>query len=97
MWFFQKNGTVVRQRDPRKGVPFFLTYHPLFKSMGKIINKNLNLLYMDNKVEKVFSPKPMVSSHSARKWAVIWLELNYIQKQELKFPLGVVVSAVRFV
>ena len=46
---------MVRQRDPRKGVPFFLTYHPLFKSMGKIINKNLNLLYMDNKIEKVFS------------------------------------------
>ena len=45
---FFKNGNVVRQRDPRKGVPFDLTYDPLFKSMGKIINKNLYLLHMNN-------------------------------------------------
>ena len=31
---FFRNGNVLRQRDPRKGVPFALTYHPLFKSMG---------------------------------------------------------------
>ena len=34
---FFKNSNVVRQRDPRKGVPFALTYHPIFKSIGKII------------------------------------------------------------
>ena len=62
-----ENGNVVRQRDPRKGVPLVLTYHPLFKSMGKIINKNLNFLYMDNEVKKVFTPKPMVLFRSARK------------------------------
>ena len=28
---FFKNGTLVRQRDPRKGVPFVFPYHPLFK------------------------------------------------------------------
>ena len=47
-----KTYTVVRQRDNRKGVPFVLTYHYLFKSMGKIINKNLNLLYMDNEIKR---------------------------------------------
>ena len=31
-----KNGWVVRQRDPRKGVPFVLTYHPLFELISKI-------------------------------------------------------------
>ena len=64
---FSKNGNVVRQRNPRKGVPFVLAYHPLFNLMGKIINKNLNLLYMNNEVKKVFAPKPMVSFRSARK------------------------------
>ena len=64
---FFRNGNVLRQRDPRKGVPFVLTYHPLFKSMGKIINKNLYLLYMNNEVKKVFTPKPMISFRSARK------------------------------
>ena len=61
-----KNGTVVRQRDPRKGAPFVLTYHRLFESMIKIINKNLNLLYMDNEGKKVFTPKPMISFGSAK-------------------------------
>ena len=66
---FLKNGIVVRQRDPRKGVAFVLTYRPLFKSIGKIINKNLNLLYMDNKVKRVFTPKPIILLRSARKMA----------------------------
>ena len=52
---FFKNGNVVRQQDPRKGVPFVLTYYPLFKSMGKIINKKLYLMYMNNEVKKVFT------------------------------------------
>ena len=64
---FFRDGNVLRQRDPRKGVLFVLTYHPLFKSMGKIINKNLYLLYMNNEVKKVFTPKPMISFRSARK------------------------------
>ena len=64
---FFRNGNVLRQGDPRKSVPFVLTYHPLFKSMGKIINKNLYLLYMNNEVKKVFTPKPMISFRSARK------------------------------
>ena len=49
-----RNGNVLRQQDPRKGVPFVLPYHPLFKSMGKIINKNLYLLYMNNKVQPLY-------------------------------------------
>ena len=64
---FFKNGTVVRQRNPRKGASFVLTYHTLFKSMGEIINKNLNLLYMYDEVKKVLTPKPMISFRSARK------------------------------
>ena len=35
--------------------------------MGKIINKSLNLLYMNNEVKKVFTPKSMISFRSARK------------------------------
>ena len=36
---FFKNSNVVRQQDPKKGVPFVLTYHPLSKLMGKTIKK----------------------------------------------------------
>ena len=64
---FFRNGNVLGQLDPTKGFPFVLTYHPLFKSMGKINNKNLYLLYMNSEVKKVFTPKPVISFRSARK------------------------------
>ena len=44
-----------------------VTYHPGLKNISQIINKNLHLLYMDQEVKKVFTPKPMVSFRSARK------------------------------
>ena len=50
-----------------KGVPLVVTYHPGLKNFNQIINKNLHLLYMDQEVKKVFTPKPMVSFCSARK------------------------------
>ena len=52
---FFKNGNVIRQRDPINCVPFVLTYHPLFKLVGKMNNKNLNLLYIDNEVKGALS------------------------------------------
>ena len=35
------------------------TYHPLLKSLSKIISKNLYLLYMDEGVKRVFTPGPI--------------------------------------
>ena len=43
------------------------TYHPLLKSLSKIISKNLHLLYMDDEVKRVFTPGPMISFRSSRK------------------------------
>ena len=64
--FFGK-GNVTWRKDTAQGVPFVLTYHPLLKSMGHIINKNLCLLNMNEEVKNVFTPKPMISFRSARK------------------------------
>ena len=50
-----------------KGVPLVVTYHLLLKSLSAIINKNLSILCMDKEVKRVFAPRPMVSSCSARK------------------------------
>ena len=55
------------RKDNAKGVPLVVTYHPGLKNINQIINKNLHLLYMDQEVKKVFTPKPMVSFRSARK------------------------------
>ena len=94
---FFRNGNVLRQGDPRKSVPFVLTYHPLFKSMAKIINKNLYLLYMNNEVKKVFTPKPMISFRSARKISSYLVRAKLYPEERTKVPLSVVVSVVRFV
>ena len=44
-----------------------MTYHPKLKSMKKVILKYLDLLYMDNEVKRVFTPKPTISFRSAKK------------------------------
>ena len=43
-----------------KGVPLVVTYHPLLKSIGKIIYDNLYLLYMNKELEHLFTSSPMV-------------------------------------
>ena len=44
-----------------------MTDHPKLKSTKNVILKYLDLLYMDNEVKRVFTPKPMISFRSARK------------------------------
>ena len=83
---FFGNGNVLRQRDPRKGIPFVLSYHPLFKSMGKIVNKILYLLYKNNEVKKVFTPKPMVSFCSARKMSSYLVRAKLYPEERTKGP-----------
>ena len=87
---FFRNSNVVRQRDPRKGAPFVLTYHPIFKSIGKIINKNFNLLCMNDEVKKVFTPKPMISFRSTRKMRsyLVRVELYPEERTKGSFKCG---------
>ena len=64
--FASKNRNAKRGKS-LKAVPFVMTYHPKLKSMKKVIHKYLDLLYMDNEVKRVFTPKPMISFRSAKK------------------------------
>ena len=50
-----------------KGVSSVVTYHPLFKSIGKIIYYNLYLLYRNEEPKRTFTPGPMVYFRSSRK------------------------------
>ena len=52
---------------PKIVILLVVTYHPLLKSLSKIISKNLHFLYIDEKVKKVFTPGPIVSFRSSRK------------------------------
>ena len=51
----------------KKGIPFVVTIQPELKVLQNTINKHLYLLYMNDEVKRVFTPKPMVSFRSFRK------------------------------
>ena len=44
------------QKRTLEKTPLVVTYHPLFVSLGKVLSKNLNILYMDEEVKNVFQP-----------------------------------------
>ena len=50
-----------------KDFALVVTYHPIFKSIGKIIYDDLYLLYMNKESKKFFTRGPMVSFRSSRK------------------------------
>ena len=47
-------------------VSLVVTYNPAFKNLSQVIRKNLQLLYADEQVKKVFSGAPFVSFRSTR-------------------------------
>ena len=51
-------------QQTKKGIPFVVTFHPKLNVLQNIINKHLYLLYMNDEVKRVFTPKPMVSFRS---------------------------------
>ena len=58
---------VFHRAKVEKGVPLVVTYHPLLKTIGKIIHDNLYLLYINEELKLLFTPGPMVSFRSSRK------------------------------
>ena len=62
------------------GVPLVVTYNPAFKNLFQVIRKNLQLLYADEEVKKVFSPAPFVSFRSTRNLK------NYLVRSKI-YPL----------
>ena len=71
-----------------KGILLVVRYHPLLKSYSGITDKNLSVLYMDKKVKKLFTPRPMVSFRSARKLS------SYLVRAKL-YPLERTVSSCK--
>ena len=76
---FSKQGQKSKKFE--KGVPFVVTYHPLFNKISSIIHRSLYLLYMNQEVENVFTPGPIVSYRSARNIS------NYLVRAKL-YSLG---------
>ena len=64
--FVSKNRNTERGKS-FKAIPFVMTYHPKLNSLKEIILKYLDLLYIGDKVKKVFTHKPMISFRRTRK------------------------------
>ena len=75
-----------RNKREKKGVP--LCDHPSLKNIGRIINQNLYILYMNEDVKNVFTPAPMISFRSARKLS------SYLVRAKL-YPLERTVGSVQ--
>ena len=54
------------QQEKETGIPLVTTYHPRPKDLSSLIKRNLQYLYADQEVKKVFTPAPFVSFRSAR-------------------------------
>ena len=73
----------------KEGVPFVITFHPKLRVLQNIINKHLYLLYMNDEVKRVFTPKPMVSFRSSRKIS------SYLVRAKL-YPIERTVGSFRY-
>ena len=62
--FLKENSNTKQSKSKR--VIFVGTYHPLLKSSQSLINKHLNILYLDENAE-AFIPGTMVTFRSSRK------------------------------
>ena len=62
-----KFNVVNKRLNNTQKIPFVVTFHPKLKVLRDIINKHLYLLDINYEIERVFTPKPMVSFRSIRK------------------------------
>ena len=53
-----------RSNNTKERDAFFVTIQPELKVLQNMINRHLYLLYMNDEVKRVFTPKPMVSFRS---------------------------------
>ena len=67
-----------RNKREKKGVPFMIRYHPSLKKIGRIINRNLYILCLNEDVKSVFTSTLLISFSSSRKMTVIYSGQNFI-------------------
>ena len=60
------------------GVPLVVTYNPTFKNLFQVIRKNLQLLYADEEVKKVFSPAPICSFQKYKKLEKLFGKVQHL-------------------
>ena len=59
-----------RNKRKKKGVFFVITYHPSLENIGRIINQNLYIPYMNEDVKSVFTPATMIFFRSVKNFTL---------------------------
>ena len=85
---FNKQNSNAKQSKSKR-VTFVVTHHPLLKSLQSLINKHLNILYLDESAKEVFMPGPMVTFCSSRKLS------SYLVRAKL-YPLKRVIGSCKY-
>ena len=62
----RNNSSNNSKREKETGIPLVTTYHPRLKDLSSLIKRNLQYLYADQEVKKVFTPAPFFPFRSAR-------------------------------
>ena len=62
----RNNSANNSKREKETGIPLVTTFHPRLKDLSSLIKRNLQYLYPDQELKKVFTPAPFVSFRSAR-------------------------------
>ena len=62
---FNFSNIINPKAKEEKGVPLVVTCYHSLNCLSKTIRGNLHLLYMNDEVKKLFSPKLMISFRSA--------------------------------
>ena len=78
-------------------VPLVITFHPLLKDFVNLINKNLNLLHMDQEAQRVFTAGPMMTFCGARKLSSYLVGAKLYQLERTVGLVTVMVSDVTVV
>ena len=79
-----------RTNKKDKGVCLVATYYPLPQNIDSIFLRHLDLLYTDQEVEWVFTPRPKASFRSARKISsyLVWAKLYPLERRVGSFKCG---------
>ena len=85
-----------RTNKKDKGAWLVATYHPLLQNIDRIFLRHLDLLYIDQDVQRVFTLGPMASFHSAQKISS-YLVRAKLYPLERRVGLTVEVGVGRFV
>ena len=59
-----------RNKRKKKGVFFVITYHPSLENIGRIINQNLYIPYMNEDVKSVFTQATMIFFRSVKNFTL---------------------------